>query len=247
MKGSQEAPAGIPEPLGKVEAGLAQALCRSLRVPGDIYSTPASEFSGSHWDSQFIGPGAGGAGALFASCLLLGKPGPTQGCGLAMPTVPSIPSRVGQRGSGLSMSAARSEHEVSEIIDGLSEQEVRRRWGPCWTYAARAIIGVGVSLSCLAPPDPPLSALTEFMEPAQLHLLSLCAQGPGEYVRRLPPPLCGTRWGLQGLPAGRLEQQLQTGERQSASVHAQLPIHKVLCVCQCSSSPRQTRPCSRSV
>ncbi|KAM9329222.1 nuclear receptor corepressor 2 [Gastrophryne carolinensis] len=35
-------------------------------------------------------------------------------------------SRVGQRGSGLSLSAARSEHEVSEIIDGLSEQEVRR-------------------------------------------------------------------------------------------------------------------------
>lgn len=33
-------------------------------------------------------------------------------------------SRVGQRGGGLSMSAARSEHEVSEIIDGLSEQEV---------------------------------------------------------------------------------------------------------------------------
>ncbi|XP_036777670.2 nuclear receptor corepressor 2 isoform X11 [Manis pentadactyla] len=32
-------------------------------------------------------------------------------------------SRVGQRSSGLSMSAARSEHEVSEIIDGLSEQE----------------------------------------------------------------------------------------------------------------------------
>nr|XP_051696082.1 nuclear receptor corepressor 2 [Oryctolagus cuniculus] len=32
-------------------------------------------------------------------------------------------SRVGQRGSGLSMAAARSEHEVSEIIDGLSEQE----------------------------------------------------------------------------------------------------------------------------
>uniref|UniRef100_A0A8C8SF53 Nuclear receptor corepressor 2 n=1 Tax=Pelusios castaneus TaxID=367368 RepID=A0A8C8SF53_9SAUR len=32
-------------------------------------------------------------------------------------------SRVGQRGSSLSMSAARSEHEVSEIIDGLSEQE----------------------------------------------------------------------------------------------------------------------------
>ncbi|ERE76016.1 nuclear receptor corepressor 2 isoform 1 [Cricetulus griseus] len=32
-------------------------------------------------------------------------------------------NRVGQRGSGLSMSAARSEHEVSEIIDGLSEQE----------------------------------------------------------------------------------------------------------------------------
>lgn len=38
--------------------------------------------------------------------------------------VPSVSSRVGQRGSGLSMSAARSEHEVSEIIDGLSEQEV---------------------------------------------------------------------------------------------------------------------------
>uniref|UniRef100_A0A8C9QKW3 Nuclear receptor corepressor 2 n=1 Tax=Spermophilus dauricus TaxID=99837 RepID=A0A8C9QKW3_SPEDA len=33
------------------------------------------------------------------------------------------PGRVGQRGGGLSMSAARSEHEVSEIIDGLSEQE----------------------------------------------------------------------------------------------------------------------------
>ncbi|KAM5311382.1 nuclear receptor corepressor 2 isoform 7-T9 [Glossophaga mutica] len=32
-------------------------------------------------------------------------------------------SRVGQRGGGLSMAAARSEHEVSEIIDGLSEQE----------------------------------------------------------------------------------------------------------------------------
>uniref|UniRef100_A0A670ZVU3 Nuclear receptor corepressor 2 n=1 Tax=Pseudonaja textilis TaxID=8673 RepID=A0A670ZVU3_PSETE len=32
-------------------------------------------------------------------------------------------SRGGQRGSGFSMSAARSEHEVSEIIDGLSEQE----------------------------------------------------------------------------------------------------------------------------
>ncbi|XP_063820660.1 nuclear receptor corepressor 2 isoform X13 [Pseudophryne corroboree] len=31
--------------------------------------------------------------------------------------------RVGQRGSSLSLSAARSEHEVSEIIDGLSEQE----------------------------------------------------------------------------------------------------------------------------
>lgn len=33
-------------------------------------------------------------------------------------------SRVGQRGSGLTSSAARSEHEVSEIIDGLSEHEV---------------------------------------------------------------------------------------------------------------------------
>lgn len=42
--------------------------------------------------------------------------------------VPLAPSRVGQRGSGLSMSAARSEHEVSEIIDGLSEQEVSAPW-----------------------------------------------------------------------------------------------------------------------
>lgn len=41
--------------------------------------------------------------------------------------VPLASSRVGQRGSGLSMSAARSEHEVSEIIDGLSEQEVSLR------------------------------------------------------------------------------------------------------------------------
>ncbi|XP_063346347.1 nuclear receptor corepressor 2 isoform X1 [Pelmatolapia mariae] len=32
-------------------------------------------------------------------------------------------SRVGQRGSGLTSSAARSEHEVSEIIDGISEHE----------------------------------------------------------------------------------------------------------------------------
>uniref|UniRef100_A0A668AF65 Nuclear receptor corepressor 2 n=1 Tax=Myripristis murdjan TaxID=586833 RepID=A0A668AF65_9TELE len=32
-------------------------------------------------------------------------------------------SRVGQRGGGLTSSAARSEHEVSEIIDGISEQE----------------------------------------------------------------------------------------------------------------------------
>uniref|UniRef100_A0A8D3BLC8 Nuclear receptor corepressor 2 n=1 Tax=Scophthalmus maximus TaxID=52904 RepID=A0A8D3BLC8_SCOMX len=32
-------------------------------------------------------------------------------------------SRVGQRGGGLSSSAARSEHEVSEIIDGISEHE----------------------------------------------------------------------------------------------------------------------------
>lgn len=34
-------------------------------------------------------------------------------------------SRVAQRGGGLA-SAARSEHEVSEIIDGISEQEVRQ-------------------------------------------------------------------------------------------------------------------------
>lgn len=47
------------------------------------------------------------------------------GCrGLGPSCVPLVSSRVGQRGSGLSMSAARSEHEVSEIIDGLSEQEV---------------------------------------------------------------------------------------------------------------------------
>lgn len=32
--------------------------------------------------------------------------------------------RVGQRGTGLSATIARSEHEISEIIDGLSEQEV---------------------------------------------------------------------------------------------------------------------------
>uniref|UniRef100_A0AAQ5YEM7 Nuclear receptor corepressor 2 n=1 Tax=Amphiprion ocellaris TaxID=80972 RepID=A0AAQ5YEM7_AMPOC len=32
-------------------------------------------------------------------------------------------SRVGQRGGGLTSSAARSEHEVSEIIDGISEHE----------------------------------------------------------------------------------------------------------------------------
>lgn len=34
-------------------------------------------------------------------------------------------SRVGQRGAGLPATIARSEHEISEIIDGLSEQEVR--------------------------------------------------------------------------------------------------------------------------
>lgn len=32
--------------------------------------------------------------------------------------------RVGQRGTGMSATIARSEHEISEIIDGLSEQEV---------------------------------------------------------------------------------------------------------------------------
>ncbi|ELK26432.1 Nuclear receptor corepressor 2 [Myotis davidii] len=48
----------------------------------------------------------------------------SKGCRTAGPEcVLLAPSRVGQRGSGLSMSAARSEHEVSEIIDGLSEQE----------------------------------------------------------------------------------------------------------------------------
>lgn len=146
----------------------------------------------------------GGGGDPICILPAPGKAGTDSRCGLEMPTVPSIPSRVGQRGSGLSMSAARSEHEVSEIIDGLSEQEVRRHWGPCWTHAARAIVGVGVSRSCLAPPDPPLSALTEFMEPAQLHLLSLCAQGPGEYVRRLPPTPAPTQWhevGAAGSPS----------------------------------------------
>ncbi|MEE6527577.1 hypothetical protein FKM82_029041, partial [Ascaphus truei] len=37
-----------------------------------------------------------------------------------------IQSRVGPRGTSLSFSSARSEHEVSEMMDGLSEQEVRR-------------------------------------------------------------------------------------------------------------------------
>lgn len=35
-----------------------------------------------------------------------------------------VSHRVGQRGTGLSATIARSEHEISEIIDGLSEQEV---------------------------------------------------------------------------------------------------------------------------
>ncbi|KAJ8280828.1 hypothetical protein GJAV_G00059550 [Gymnothorax javanicus] len=35
--------------------------------------------------------------------------------------------RVGQRGTGLSATIARSEHEISEIIDGLSEQENNER------------------------------------------------------------------------------------------------------------------------
>lgn len=39
-------------------------------------------------------------------------------------------SRVAQRGGGLSSSAARSEHEVSEIIDGISEHEVSGEPGP---------------------------------------------------------------------------------------------------------------------
>lgn len=60
----------------------------------------------------------------------LGKPW-AQVCATAPAARPEcvtlVSSRVGQRGSGLSMSAARSEHEVSEIIDGLSEQEVRPR------------------------------------------------------------------------------------------------------------------------
>lgn len=42
----------------------------------------------------------------------------------------SLNSRVAQRGGGLSSSAARSEHEVSEIIDGISEHEVSGEPGP---------------------------------------------------------------------------------------------------------------------
>lgn len=45
-------------------------------------------------------------------------------------------SRVGQRGTGLSATIARSEHEISEIIDGLSEQEV--------------VMNLQSSLSCLS-------------------------------------------------------------------------------------------------
>lgn len=53
------------------------------------------------------------------------EPAGIPGCQRTGPScVLLVSSRVGQRGSGLSMSAARSEHEVSEIIDGLSEQEV---------------------------------------------------------------------------------------------------------------------------
>lgn len=52
--------------------------------------------------------------------------------------VPLVSSRVGQRGSGLSMSAARSEHEVSEIIDGLSEQEVSPIW--LWPHPRPCIL-----------------------------------------------------------------------------------------------------------
>lgn len=52
------------------------------------------------------------------------------GRGAGPECVPLVSSRVGQRGSGLSMSAARSEHEVSEIIDGLSEQEVSPQFSP---------------------------------------------------------------------------------------------------------------------
>lgn len=39
-------------------------------------------------------------------------------------TFETLCRRVGQRGTGLSATIARSEHEISEIIDGLSEQEV---------------------------------------------------------------------------------------------------------------------------
>lgn len=37
---------------------------------------------------------------------------------------------MGQRGGGLASSAARSEHEVSEIVDGISEQEVSSYTSP---------------------------------------------------------------------------------------------------------------------
>lgn len=43
---------------------------------------------------------------------------------LVLHFVPFFSLRVGQRGTGLSATIARSEHEISEIIDGLSEQEV---------------------------------------------------------------------------------------------------------------------------
>lgn len=52
-------------------------------------------------------------------------------------------SRVGQRGAGLSATIARSEHEISEIIDGLSEQEVRLLSILCY----RSITNDSISLS----------------------------------------------------------------------------------------------------
>lgn len=46
----------------------------------------------------------------------------------------SFYSRVGQRGGGLNSSAARSEHEVSEIIDGISEHEVSSYFVHVWCH-----------------------------------------------------------------------------------------------------------------
>ena len=71
-------------------------------------------------------------------------------------------SRVGQRGGGLASSAARSEHEVSEIIDGISEQEV--------------------SLACLPSVSCPLSMLMLMLTgPSQPLPTPSSLQAPGRF------------------------------------------------------------------